>query len=337
MASPRVLAARTGGTTGATGDRPPAIRIRDLVKRYGDLTAVDGVSLEVAEGDFFGFLGPNGAGKTSTIHCLVGLAAISAGSVSVLGQDVVKDYRAARRLIGLSPQEFNFDRYLTIRETLIYSAGYFGIPERECKVRADDLLRRFDLWEKRDRDFTKLSGGMKRRLSIARALIHQPRVLVLDEPTAGVDVELRLELWQFLRSANAEGLTILLTTHYLEEAEELCNRIAIIDKGAIVAQEDKTSLLARLAGHTLKVTFAGPVGVPDTAGLQIEPEAGGTRLRVVGVSPAEIPAVLSTLAGLGEVVDVHIGRKSLQDIFLELTGRRLSLAETGAGTGEGLS
>lgn len=315
------------------GERPPAIAIRNLVKRYGTLTAVDGVSLEVAEGDFFGFLGPNGAGKTSTIHCLVGLAAITSGHVSVLGHDVVADYRAARRLIGLAPQEFNFDRYLSIRETLIYSAGYFGIPQRECKARADDLLRRFDLWDKRDKDFTRLSGGMKRRLSIARALIHQPRILVLDEPTAGVDVELRLELWQFLRAANAEGLTIFLTTHYLEEAEELCNRIAIIDRGRIVAHESKASLIGRMAGHTLKVTFARPVEeMPRVSGLEVEREAGGVRLRVAGVAPAEIPAVLARLAEAGEVVDVHIGRKSLQDIFLELTGRQLSLAEAGSGS-----
>ncbi len=330
-----------------------AIAIHDLVKRYGDLTAVDGVSFDVAEGDFFGFLGPNGAGKTSTIHCLVGLAAVTSGQVSVLGHDVVRDYRKARRLIGLSPQEFNFDRYLTIRETLIYSAGYFGIPVRECRARADDLLRRFDLWDKRDQNFTKLSGGMKRRLSIARALIHQPRVLVLDEPTAGVDVELRLELWQFLRSANLEGLTIFLTTHYLEEAEKLCNRIGIIDRGRIVALEDKASLMARLAGHTLTVTYAVPPpeplpgappgalpgalpgaspGASPVAGLSIEREAGGTRLRAVGVAPADMPAVLASLAGLGQVVDVHIDRNSLQDIFLDLTGRQLSLAEVGGET-----
>jgi ABC-2 type transport system ATP-binding protein len=302
-----------------------AVEIRDLVKQYGKLTAVDGVSLDVRQGDFFGFLGPNGAGKTTTIHCMVGLANLTSGRISVLGQDVQRDYRRARRCIGHSPQEFNFDRYLTIRETLIYSAGYFGIPRAECAVRADDLLRRFDLYAKRDQDFTKLSGGMKRRLSIARALIHQPQVLVLDEPTAGVDVELRLELWQFLTRENQNGLTIFLTTHYLEEAEQLCNRIAIINTGRIVAMEDKASLLAKMAGHILKVTFASPLAGPIVlAGLPVEKDAGSAEVRVLGVPPGDIPAVLSRLAEHGTIADVAIERKNLQDIFLELTGKNVT-------------
>ncbi|MBI6546633.1 MAG: ABC transporter ATP-binding protein, partial [Cyanobacteria bacterium NC_groundwater_1444_Ag_S-0.65um_54_12] len=176
-----------------------AIRIENLIKCYRNVQAVTDVSFEIPQGDFFGFLGPNGAGKTTTIHCLVGLASITSGKIAIFDHDVVKEYRRARSLIGFSPQEFNFDRYLTIRETLIYAAGYFGIPQRECRARADELLRRFELYAKRDLDSTKLSGGMKRRLSIARALIHRPRILILDEPTAGVDVELRLELWDFLR------------------------------------------------------------------------------------------------------------------------------------------
>ncbi len=300
----------------------PAIAIRDLVKRYGALTAVDGVSFEVAEGDFFGFLGPNGAGKTTTIHCMVGLAGITSGEVRVVGHDVVADYRRARRMIGLSPQEFNFDRYLSIRETLVYSAGYFGIPKAECQARADELLERFDLYSKRDQDFTKLSGGMKRRLSIARALIHQPRVLILDEPTAGVDVELRLELWQFLKDANSTGLTIFLTTHYLEEAEQLCNRIAIINSGKIVAIEDKARLMSHMAGHVLEVSFeAAPARTPELAGLVVERAPGSAQLTVRGVPPRDIPAVLSRLAEAGPIADVAVKRRSLQDIFLEITGR----------------
>jgi ABC-2 type transport system ATP-binding protein len=300
----------------------PAIAITDLVKRYGTLTAVDGVSFEVAESDFFGFLGPNGAGKTTTIHCMVGLAGITSGDVRVMGHDVVADYRRARRMIGLSPQEFNFDRYLSIRETLVYSAGYFGIPKAECQARADDLLRRFDLYAKRDQDFTKLSGGMKRRLSIARALIHQPQVLVLDEPTAGVDVELRLELWQFLKEANATGLTIFLTTHYLEEAEQLCNRIAIIDGGKIVAIEDQARLMSHMAGHVLEVSFeVAPAETPALAGLAVERAPGSAHLTVRGVPPRDIPAVLSRLAEAGPIADVAIKRRSLQDIFLEITSR----------------
>ena len=300
----------------------PAVEIRDLVKQYGKLTAVDGVSLEVRQGDFFGFLGPNGAGKTTTISCMVGLANLTSGRISVMGHDVRDQYREARRCIGHSPQEFNFDRYLTIRETLIYSAGYFGIARAECAARADDLLHRFDLYSKRNQDFTKLSGGMKRRLSIARALIHQPQVLVLDEPTAGVDVELRLELWQFLARENQNGLTIFLTTHYLEEAEQLCNRIAIINTGRIVAMEDKASLLAKMAGHVLKVTFAEPPAGPIAiTGIPTDAKPGSAEVLVRGVPPGDIPAVLGRLAEHGAIADVAIDRKSLQDIFLELTAK----------------
>ncbi len=297
-----------------------AIAISDLVKCYGSLRAVDGISFAVPEGEFFGFLGPNGAGKTTTIHCLVGLATPTAGSIRMFGQDVVKDYRAARQLVGLCPQEFNFDRYLTNRETLLYSAGYFGIPRAECQARADDLLKRFDLWSKRDETSVKLSGGMKRRLTIARALIHRPRILILDEPTAGVDVELRLELWRFLKELNEEGLTIVLTTHYLEEAETLCKRIAIIDGGRIIALEDKDALVARLAGHRLRVVYAGtldrPISIPGT-----EVAVEGQQVTLQVQDPGQIAAILAQLASFGQILDVAVDRKNLQDIFLELTSR----------------
>jgi ABC-2 type transport system ATP-binding protein len=215
-----------------------------LVKRYGDFTAVDGVSLRVEAGEFYGFLGPNGAGKTTTINAIVGLAKKSAGSISIMGYDNETQWRHARTLVGVSPQEFNFDRYLSIRDVLIYAAGYFGLRGRELNDRADALLERFGIASKSKVDFTKLSGGQKRRLSLARALIHEPKVLILDEPTAGVDVELRIELWAWLQQLNAEGLTIFLTTHYLEEAEALCKRIAIIRAGRIVVEQDTKQLIA---------------------------------------------------------------------------------------------
>lgn len=223
---------------------PAAVQIHGLVKRYGDFTAVDGVSLRVAAGEFFGFLGPNGAGKTTTINAIVGLAQITSGSISILGYDNVAQWRQARRLVGVSPQEFNFDRYLSIRDVLIYAAGYFGLRGKEVGERADMLLERFGLSSKSKVEYTKLSGGQKRRLTLARALIHEPKVLILDEPTAGVDVELRLELWAWLRDLNAEGLTVFLTTHYLEEAEALCRRIAIIRAGRIVTEKPTRELIA---------------------------------------------------------------------------------------------
>jgi ABC-2 type transport system ATP-binding protein len=226
----------------------PAIVVDQLVKRYGDVTAVDDLSLRVEAGDFFGFLGPNGAGKTTTISAIVGLVRKTAGRIAIFGHDIDTDWRIARRLVGLAPQEFNFDRYLCIRDVLIFQAGYYGIPKREIESRADDLLERFGLTSKAKVEFTKLSGGQKRRLTLARALIHSPQLLILDEPTAGVDVELRLELWELLRSLNSQGMTIFLTTHYLEEAQTLCRNIAIVRAGKIVADQTTASLVGADGG-----------------------------------------------------------------------------------------
>jgi ABC-2 type transport system ATP-binding protein len=220
-----------------------ALEIDRLVKRYGNFTAVDGISLSVPEGEFFGLLGPNGAGKTTTISQIVGLASITAGAIRLFGHDSQTEWREARKCVGLAPQEYNFDRYLNIRDILIFQAGYYGLKGKAVAQRADDLLERFELSSKAKQPFTRLSGGMKRRLTIARALMHEPRLLILDEPTAGVDVELRLELWAFLRELNRDGMTIILTTHYLEEAEELCNRIGIIEAGRIVALETTKKLV----------------------------------------------------------------------------------------------
>ncbi|MGB8625379.1 MAG: ABC transporter ATP-binding protein [Candidatus Cybelea sp.] len=232
---------------------PIAIEVDRLVKRYGSFTAVDGISLRVAAGEFFGFLGPNGAGKTTTINAIVGLARKSAGSIRIFGYDNEREWRQARQLIGLSPQEYNFDRYLSLRDVLIYSAGYYGLSGKIVAQRADALLERFGLTSHAHLEYTKISGGQKRRLSLARALIHEPRLLILDEPTAGVDVELRIELWQWLKKLNAEGLTIFLTTHYLEEAEELCRRIAIVRGGRIVTEKQTEELVA--AGSSLQDVF----------------------------------------------------------------------------------
>lgn len=225
-----------------------------MVKRYGRFTAVDDISLRVDAGDFFGFLGPNGAGKTTTINAIVGLARLTAGRISVFGYDVLREWRSARRLIGLAPQEYNFDRYLSIRDILIYQAGYFGLKPRQVAARADMLLEQFGLASKAKQDYMKLSGGMKRRLTLARALIHSPKLLILDEPTAGVDVELRLELWNLLRRLNGESMTVFLTTHYLEEAEALCRNIGIIRSGKLVALEPTRQLLER-EGKRLQDVF----------------------------------------------------------------------------------
>jgi len=226
-----------------------ALSIKDLRKTYRSGTvAVDGVSFSIAEGDFFGFLGPNGAGKSTTIHCITGIALPSAGTIEVFGVDAVKNYREARRLIGLSSQEFNVDVFANARDILEWVGGYFGMPHALRKRRVDMLIDRFGLGKHTTKTFRELSGGLKRRVMLARAMIHDPKLLILDEPTAGVDVELRLDLWRYLQELNAEGKTILLTSHYLEEVERLCRTIAIMHEGRIVRQGSKHEFLTDAGG-----------------------------------------------------------------------------------------
>jgi ABC-2 type transport system ATP-binding protein len=220
-----------------------AISIRTLSKYYQKFQALAEISFQVARGDFFAFLGPNGAGKTTPINVITGLSNYQRGEVKIFGYDTRNEYLYARRLIGLCAQEMNFDPFLTIREILIFQAGYFGIPPYDAKRRADELLERFQLTEKRNAKHRALSGGMKKRLLLCRALIHDPEILILDEPTAGCDLELRLMIWDYLKQLNDEGKTIFLTTHYMEEAERLCKTIAIINKGKIVRIGDKKNVL----------------------------------------------------------------------------------------------
>ena len=221
----------------------PAIAIENLTKYYGSFRALDNLSLEVDPGDFVAFLGPNGAGKTTTIHAITGLCNFNSGSVRVFGHDVVKEYRLTRPRLGLCPQEVNLDPFLTIEQVLVYQAGYFGMAKSDAMKKADDLLRHFRLHEKRKQDFRKLSGGMKRRLLLCRALVHDPDVLILDEPTAGADLELRHHIWEYLQELNRLGKTIFLTTHYMEEAERLAKTVIIVDKGRIIHRGDKKSLM----------------------------------------------------------------------------------------------
>ena len=230
-----------------------AISIVDVRKRFGALEALAGVSLEIAEGEFFGLLGPNGAGKTTLISCLAGLARPDSGSLAVMGHDVGRDFRAARRLLGVVPQELVFDPFFNVRETLRIQSGYFGIRRNDDWI--DEILAALDLAGKADVNMRRLSGGMKRRVLVAQALVHKPPVIVLDEPTAGVDVELRQGLWQFIRRLNGEGHTIILTTHYLEEAEALCNRIALMKQGRVVALDTTANLMAAHPGASLEEVF----------------------------------------------------------------------------------
>jgi ABC-2 type transport system ATP-binding protein len=236
----------------------PVVQIRGLVKRYGDLVALGGVDLEIRAGEIFGLLGPNGAGKTTLISVVTGLARATAGEVRVLGRDVVRDYRFTRRHVGLVPQEINFDPFFTVEEALRFQAGYFDVRLTEAHL--TELLTALDLTAKRQVSARALSGGMRRRLLIAKALVHEPRVLFLDEPTAGVDVELRRALWAYVRTLRDRGTTVVLTTHYLEEAEALADRIGVIDRGQLRLVEEKAALLARSGGRTLEEIYVALVG-----------------------------------------------------------------------------
>jgi ABC-2 type transport system ATP-binding protein len=254
--------------------REKALDIVDLQKRYPTgVEALRGVSIEIEEGELYGLLGPNGAGKSTLIHCATGLAQPTGGSIQVFGHDAIGDYAEARQAVGLAPQEPNLDWFLTVGETLDYHAGYFGMPKRERRQRTDELLETFSLTEKRDERTRTLSGGMKRRLILARAMMHRPRLLILDEPTAGVDVELRLELWHYVQKINQEGTTILLTTHYLEEAEQLCDKIAFIAGGQIVAEGTSSDLAARFDVDNLEDAYLALVGRNELSRSQIEVEA----------------------------------------------------------------
>lgn len=238
-----------------------ALEIKDLKKIYDNGTeALKGIDLEIPEGSFFGLLGPNGAGKSTLINSIMGLVIPTSGKGEVFGHDIVEDYRMARSYVGLAPQDVNLDWFLTVEDTLDYHGGYYGMPKKERKERIDELLEAFSLTEKKDVNTRMLSGGMKRRVVLARALMHHPKILILDEPTAGVDVELRLELWQYMQKVNKEGTTILLTTHYIEEAEQLCDNLALINHGQIIKTGTSDELKKFYKKKTLEDVYLHLIG-----------------------------------------------------------------------------
>ena len=293
-----------------------AVSIKQLEKRFGTLTALAGVSLDIAEGEFFGLLGPNGAGKTTLISCLAGLARPDAGRLAVLGRDGVGEYREARRLLGVVPQELVFDPFFTVRETLRIQSGYFGLRDNDAWI--DEILANLDLTDKADTNMRRLSGGMKRRVRVAQALVHKPPVIVLDEPTAGVDVELRQGLWQFVRRLNSEGHTIILTTHYLEEAEALCGRIAMLQKGRVVALDSTENLLREFSGHALTLRLAGGAALPESlVGLAVGQANGDWQLRLPDFSAVE--RVLASLREAGIAIeDMRLSPPDLEEAFVRV-------------------
>ena len=297
----------------------PAIRVSQVVKRYGALTALAGVDLEIRQGEFFGLLGPNGAGKTTLISALAGLVRPDSGTLQVMGNDVVADYRQARLQLGVVPQELVFDPFFTVRETLKIQSGYFGIRGNDAWI--DEILENLDLAGKADTNMRRLSGGMKRRVLVAQALVHRPPVIVLDEPTAGVDVELRQGLWAFIRRLNRDGHTIVLTTHYLEEAESLCGRIAMLKQGSIVALDSTANLLARISGQRLGVRLGqGAVLPAELAGRAHGGADGMTRFELT--DGAEVEAILASLRRAGvAVTDMELGKPDLEEVFMSVMQR----------------
>ncbi len=298
---------------------PAAVSFQQVSKTYGGgVRALDDVSFDIEAGEFFGLLGPNGAGKTTLISVLAGLARATEGKVSVLGHDVVDDYAAARRSIGVVPQELVFDPFFSVRETLRIQGGYFGIANNGDWI--DELLVSLGLADKADANMRQLSGGMKRRVLIAQALVHRPPVIVLDEPTAGVDVELRQLLWQFIAKLNREhGHTVLLTTHYLDEAEALCGRLAMLKAGKVVALDRTANLLAGTAHQMLRFRTDDALPADVAASARVT----GRIAQVAAHDAVEVEAILARLRAAGvRVEDLQIGRPALEDVFLEIMGGR---------------
>ena len=292
-----------------------AVEFDNVARRFGSVQALAGVSLSVEEGEFFGLLGPNGAGKTTLISVLAGLTRADSGSARVLGHDVIADYRNSRRALGVVPQELVFDPFFSVRETLAIQSGYFGIRDNGAWI--DEILYHLDLTSKADANMRSLSGGMKRRVLVGQALVHKPPVIVLDEPTAGVDVELRQSLWAFIRKLNRDGHTIILTTHYLEEAEALCGRIAMLKAGRVVALDTTRNLLTRVAGLTVRLVAER---VPASWQSRVTSHDG--RIFILGLERyADLESLLAALRLEDIAIDeLALQETDLEQVFLQIMG-----------------
>ena len=305
-----------------------AIRIENLKKTYRDRKsgeekiALKGIDLEIPRGSFFGLLGPNGAGKSTLINIIAGTVMKSSGVVTIMGNDLDTQTRAARLSIGVVPQELILDTFFTVRQALEITAGYYGIPK--AKRRTDEIIRAMGLSDKADVPSRRLSGGMRRRLLIGKALVHNPPVLILDEPTAGVDVELRRSLWAYVRQLNQQGTTILLTTHYLEEAEELCDEIAIINHGQIIARDKKRSLMAGVDSKEVRFTFAAPLAsIPSTLDDLQASIRDGVLIVKYKPSAAAMEGILARLRAAGlTITDISTHEVDLEDLFVALTSEK---------------
>ncbi|MDF0533192.1 ABC transporter ATP-binding protein [Shewanella yunxiaonensis] len=300
-----------------------ALALENLKKTYkGGVEAVKGINLQVKQGDFFALLGPNGAGKSTTIGIISSLVHKTGGKVEVFGHDLDQELEQAKLCIGLVPQEFNFNQFESVLQIVVNQAGYYGVPRSEAYVRAEKYLTQLDLWQKRNAKARELSGGMKRRLMIARALMHEPKLLILDEPTAGVDIELRRSMWEFLQRINQEGVTIILTTHYLEEAEMLCRNIGIIDNGVLVECTSMKALLAKLDMETFVLDLKQPqTQLPELPGIQARLIDANT-LEVDVAKSNSLNSVFAALTAQGiDVLSMRNKTNRLEELFVELVER----------------
>jgi ABC-2 type transport system ATP-binding protein len=297
-----------------------ALSIRNLRKTYNNgFEALKGIDLDVVEGDFFALLGPNGAGKSTAIGIISSLVNESSGSVSIFGHDLKKNRSIAKSCLGMVPQEVNFNQFETVKSIVLNQAGYYGLPRKTALHRTEYCLKQMDLWDKRDSVSRRLSGGMKRRVMIARAMVHEPKLLILDEPTAGVDIEIRRSMWEMMEELNQQGTTIILTTHYLEEAESLCRNIAIIDQGLIVENSDMTSLLARLHTDNFVLDLAEPLtSCPTIPGYYIE-HISAKVLNVAVIKEVGLNQLFSQLSMLNiKVISLKNKSNRLEQLFMDL-------------------
>ena len=304
----------------------PAIDIKGLTKSYGELKALNGVNISIKKGEFFGLLGPNGAGKTTTINILTGLVFKESGSAKVFGKDTIKDFRYTRSKIGIAAQEFSVDWFFPIEKLLFFQAGYYGIKPKDAKPLVDSLLNRLGLSSKRNSRLRQLSGGMKRRFQIAKALVHDPEILILDEPTAGVDVELRRDLWKYLQDLHSRGKTILLTTHYIEEAELLCENVAIIDNGKILKMGAPKELTRELgeAGITVVLDNLNGLNKKDLENYKYTSDKNRLHFSVKDPDE-ELPKIIRVLSNAGlHIQKIESSKSSLEDVFLNLTGKGIN-------------
>ena len=304
----------------------PAIKITNLNKSYGGIDSLKGINMTIDKGQFFGLLGPNGAGKTTTINILTGLVRKDVGETMIFNRDTVSDYRFTRKQVGISSQEFTQDWFFPLDKLLLFQAGYYGINKKDATPRVENLLDRLGLKDKRNARIRELSGGMKRRFEIAKALVHDPQILILDEPTAGVDVELRHELWKYFGDLHNEGKTILLTTHYIEEAELLCDKVAIIDSGKVITEGSPKELIGKDSNSGITVYLSEPFEDSDNTLKDFTYNQEDQRLHfITGYPENDLPNIIKLLSKSGAHIQrIETNKASLEDVFLNLTGKGIN-------------